>query len=105
MTSPLHAQETVNNPDVVMDLKWEIGSWTDIWQNIFSADYPLFLLSDIFGDFYFTEASMLFLVSSVIVGIIGGLGEKGTVNTIIAGVRTSSELRWSSCWREGSSLS
>jgi uncharacterized ion transporter superfamily protein YfcC len=59
--------------------------WTDIWQNIFSADYPLFLLSDIFGDFYFTEASMLFLVSSVIVGIIGGLGEKGTVNTIIAG--------------------
>ncbi len=29
---PLVAQETVNNPDVVMDLKWEIGSWTDIWQ-------------------------------------------------------------------------
>jgi uncharacterized ion transporter superfamily protein YfcC len=59
--------------------------WTDIWQNIFSANYPLFLLSDIFGDFFFTEASMLFLVSSVIVGIIGGLGEKGTVNTIITG--------------------
>lgn len=32
MTSPLLAQETVNNPDVVMDLKWEIGSWTDVWQ-------------------------------------------------------------------------
>jgi uncharacterized ion transporter superfamily protein YfcC len=59
--------------------------WTDIWQNVFKADYPLFLMSDIFGDFYFTEASMLFLVSSVIVGIIGGLGEKGTVTTIIAG--------------------
>jgi uncharacterized ion transporter superfamily protein YfcC len=59
--------------------------WTDIWQNIFNADYPLFLLSDIFGDFYFTEASMLFLVGSVIVGMIGGLGEKGTVNTIITG--------------------
>jgi len=26
------AQETVSNPDIVMDLKWEIGSWTDIWQ-------------------------------------------------------------------------
>ncbi len=24
------AQETVNNPDIVMDLHWEIGSWTDI---------------------------------------------------------------------------
>jgi uncharacterized ion transporter superfamily protein YfcC len=59
--------------------------WTDIWQNIFNADYPLFLMSDIFGDFYFTEASMLFLVGSIIVGIIGGLGEKGTVTTIIAG--------------------
>jgi uncharacterized ion transporter superfamily protein YfcC len=59
--------------------------WTDIWQNIFSADYPLFLLSDLFGDFFFTEASMLFLVGSVIVGMIGGLGEKGTVNTIVTG--------------------
>jgi uncharacterized ion transporter superfamily protein YfcC len=35
--------------------------------------------------FYFTEASMLFIVGSVIAGIIGGLGEKGTVTTIIAG--------------------
>ncbi len=26
------AQETVNNPDIVMDLHWEIGSWTDIWR-------------------------------------------------------------------------
>jgi enterochelin esterase-like enzyme len=26
------AQEPVNNPDIVMDLKWEIGAWTDIWQ-------------------------------------------------------------------------
>ncbi|MCL1599172.1 MAG: YfcC family protein, partial [Actinomycetia bacterium] len=59
--------------------------WTDIWANIFNADYPLPLLSDLFGDFYFTEASMLFLVGAVIVGIIGGLGEKGTVNTIIVG--------------------
>jgi endo-1,4-beta-xylanase len=26
------AQETVNNPDIVMDLKWEIGLWTDVWR-------------------------------------------------------------------------
>lgn len=26
------AQEAVTNPDIVMDLHWEIGPWTDIWQ-------------------------------------------------------------------------
>ena len=26
------AQEAVSNPDIVMDLKWEIGSWTDVWR-------------------------------------------------------------------------
>jgi endo-1,4-beta-xylanase len=31
-TAAVFAQETVTNPDMVMDLKWEIGSWTDIWQ-------------------------------------------------------------------------
>jgi uncharacterized ion transporter superfamily protein YfcC len=59
--------------------------WPDIWANIFNAEYPLPLLSDLFGDFFFTEASMLFLVGSVVVGMIGGLGEKATVNTIITG--------------------
>ena len=59
--------------------------WNDIWNNVFNAEYPLPLLSDLFGDFFFTEASMLFLVGSVVVGIIGGLGEKATVNTIITG--------------------
>jgi len=29
--TPVPAQVTVNNPDIVMDLKWEIGSWTDVW--------------------------------------------------------------------------
>ncbi len=33
MTGPRPAaQETVSNPDIVMDLTWEIGSWTDIWR-------------------------------------------------------------------------
>jgi len=31
MTS-VSAQEPVNNPDLVMDLKWEIGSWSDVWR-------------------------------------------------------------------------
>lgn len=26
------AQESVNDPDLVMDLQWEIGSWTDVWR-------------------------------------------------------------------------
>jgi uncharacterized ion transporter superfamily protein YfcC len=34
---------------------------------------------------YFPELAALFLVASVIVGLIGGLGEEGTVNGIIAG--------------------
>jgi len=32
VTAAVSAQETVTNPDVVMDLRWEIGSWTDVWQ-------------------------------------------------------------------------
>lgn len=32
VTASIFAQESVTNPDVVMDLKWEIGSWTDVWQ-------------------------------------------------------------------------
>jgi endo-1,4-beta-xylanase len=30
--APVSAQETVNNPDVAMELTWNIGSWTDIWK-------------------------------------------------------------------------
>lgn len=29
---PGHAQVTVNNPDVVLDLKWEIGQWQPFWR-------------------------------------------------------------------------
>lgn len=32
VTTAVEGEETVTNPDVVMDLKWEIGSWTDVWQ-------------------------------------------------------------------------
>jgi uncharacterized ion transporter superfamily protein YfcC len=42
-------------------------------------------MADILGDFYFTEASMLFLVAAVLIGLIGRMGEKGTVEAITAG--------------------
>jgi uncharacterized ion transporter superfamily protein YfcC len=55
--------------------------WNDVWNNIFERDYPL----PTFSSFYFTEASMLFIVGAVIIGVIGGFGEEGTVSTIVAG--------------------
>jgi uncharacterized ion transporter superfamily protein YfcC len=55
--------------------------WHDIWLTIFDADYPL----PTFRDFYFPEATVLFLVFAVIIGLIAGLGEKGTVDTLMAG--------------------
>jgi hypothetical protein len=29
VTPPVLGEETVNDPELVMDLKWEIGSWTE----------------------------------------------------------------------------
>jgi uncharacterized ion transporter superfamily protein YfcC len=55
--------------------------WNDLWQEGFSKDFPL----PTFADFYFPEAAGLFLVMSVVIGLIGKLGEEGTVTTIIAG--------------------
>jgi uncharacterized ion transporter superfamily protein YfcC len=55
--------------------------WNDVWHNIFDKTFPL----PTFGSFYFTEASMLFIVGAVVVGIISKFGEEGTVATIIAG--------------------
>jgi uncharacterized ion transporter superfamily protein YfcC len=55
--------------------------WDDLWTTFFSREFPL----PTFASFYFTEASMLFLVATIVVGIIAKLGEEGTVNTIVAG--------------------
>jgi uncharacterized ion transporter superfamily protein YfcC len=55
--------------------------WNDLWQQGFGNDFPL----PTFHDFYFPEAAGLFLVMSVAVGLMAGLGEEGTVSTIIAG--------------------
>jgi uncharacterized ion transporter superfamily protein YfcC len=59
--------------------------WTDIWQSMFNGDYPLPQMADILGDFYFTEAAVLFLVAAVLIGMIGRMGERGTVEAITAG--------------------
>jgi uncharacterized ion transporter superfamily protein YfcC len=55
--------------------------WDDVWNTIFGADFPL----PTFSSFYFAEASVLFVVMAVIIGLISGMGEEGTVNTIVAG--------------------
>jgi uncharacterized ion transporter superfamily protein YfcC len=55
--------------------------WDDVWHNIFNAEYPL----PTFSNFYFTEASMLFIVAAVIIGVISHMGEEGTVSTIVTG--------------------
>ena len=55
--------------------------WDDVWHNVFDADFPL----PTFGNFYFTEASMLFLVAAVVIGVVSRIGEEGTVNTIVSG--------------------
>ncbi|GMR17542.1 MAG: hypothetical protein BMS9Abin32_669 [Gammaproteobacteria bacterium] len=30
--APVRGAETVNDPELVMDLKWEFGPWTDVWR-------------------------------------------------------------------------
>ncbi len=55
--------------------------WNDIWSESFGSNFPL----PTFADFYFPEAAVLFLVMAVVIGLIGKLGEEGTVNTIVAG--------------------
>jgi uncharacterized ion transporter superfamily protein YfcC len=55
--------------------------WNDLWQEGFGKDFPL----PTFHDFYFPESAGLFLVMSVVIGLIARLGEEGTVTTIVAG--------------------
>ena len=55
--------------------------WNDVWHNVFDAEYPL----PTFSNFYFTEASMLFIVAAVLIGVISHMGEEGTVSTIVSG--------------------
>jgi uncharacterized ion transporter superfamily protein YfcC len=55
--------------------------WDDIWGTIFSASFPL----PTFSSFYFAQATVLFIVMAVVIGMVAKLGEEGTVSTIISG--------------------
>jgi uncharacterized ion transporter superfamily protein YfcC len=55
--------------------------WNDLWQEGFGKEFPL----PTFADFYFPESAGLFLVMSVVIGLIARLGEEGTVTTIVSG--------------------
>ena len=59
--------------------------WDEVWQNVFSANYPLPTLNDLFGEFFFAEAAVLFLVAAVVVGIVAKMEESTIVSTIIGG--------------------
>jgi uncharacterized ion transporter superfamily protein YfcC len=55
--------------------------WNDIWDTVFSASFPL----PTFTSFYFAQATVMFIVLAVVIGLVAKLGEEGTVTTIIAG--------------------
>ena len=55
--------------------------WDDVMDTIFSAEWPF----PTFETFYFAEASVVFIIAAVIIGLIGKLGEERTVNAIVAG--------------------
>ena len=55
--------------------------WSDVMKNVFSTTWPL----PTFETFYFAESSMVFILAAVIIGLIGKLGEKKTVDAIIEG--------------------
>jgi uncharacterized ion transporter superfamily protein YfcC len=55
--------------------------WIDIWDTVFSAEFPL----PTFVTFYFAQATVLFFVMAVVIGMVAKLGEAGTVSAIISG--------------------
>jgi uncharacterized ion transporter superfamily protein YfcC len=55
--------------------------WGDIWETVFSAGFPL----PTFDSFYFAQATVLFIVMAVVIGLVARLGEEGTVTSIISG--------------------
>ena len=55
--------------------------WGEITQSIFGADFPL----PTFSSFYFAQATVMFFVMAVVIGLVAKLGEEGTVSSIISG--------------------
>ena len=56
-----------------------IVPWAQVIEGPDAASYPWQL------DWYFPELAALFLVASIVVGLIGGLGEKGLTDTVVRG--------------------
>ena len=55
--------------------------WNDVWNTIFDADFPL----KTFSNFYFSQATVLFMICAAVIGVIAGFGEEGTVTTMVQG--------------------
>jgi uncharacterized ion transporter superfamily protein YfcC len=55
--------------------------WDDVWNNLFGSEFGL----PTFATFYFPQATVLFLVAAVVIGVLNRMGEEGTVSTIVAG--------------------
>lgn len=57
--------------------------WNDITATVFGAgtSFPL----PTFESFYFAQATVMFIVMAVLMGVVAKLGEAGTVNAIIGG--------------------
>lgn len=55
--------------------------WNDITHTVFGGRFPL----PTFTSFYFAQATVMFLVMAVVIGLVAKLGEEGTVTTIVAG--------------------
>ena len=69
--------------------------WNDVWNNIFGKDFPL----PTFEHFYFSQATVLFIVAAVVIGVLNHMGEEGTVGDYRRRVRpTSSAPASSSSW-------
>ena len=65
--------------------------WNDLWDTFFGSDFPL----PTFGHFYFTEASMLFLVGAVVIGVDRQVRRGGARSTRSSPAPpTSSAPRW-----------
>jgi uncharacterized ion transporter superfamily protein YfcC len=55
--------------------------WDDVWDTLFDTEFFLYT----FDNFYFTEASMLFIVAAVIIGVVARFKEADLVGTIVSG--------------------
>lgn len=87
------------NPDLVAAPRMTVRQKAVLWIVAFTFAFMIFAIvpwaqvirgpnADSFGwqlDWYFPELAALFIVMSIVVGLIGGLGEKGLTDTLVRG--------------------